>query len=119
MKVFNFAAFAKVFETAMEHHNMTKLAQTLFEPIVSQDFVVNSRGNIYSITPREASDWYNQRKDIPRNIKKAAKDSRIYNHIARYFADDSIQELINPIKETKMHEELLSINNGIRFVKNR
>lgn len=109
MKTYNFASFAKVFETAMEHQNMTKLVQTLFEPIVSQKFVVNSRGNTYSITPREASDWYKQRRDIPKNIKKAAKDPRIYNHIESYFADTSIQELINPIKETKMHEELISL----------
>lgn len=31
MKVFNFAAFARAFGTAMEHKNMTKLAQALFE----------------------------------------------------------------------------------------
>ncbi|MDD6385772.1 hypothetical protein [Lactobacillus equicursoris] len=67
MQVFNYAAYARVFELGVSKPNMTKIARALFEPIFQLDGLVNHVGNIYTMNSKLAKSWYQQRSDIPEN----------------------------------------------------
>lgn len=58
MRVYNYAAYARVLELGISKPNMTKIAKALFKSIVEMEGVVNRVGNPYVITPTEAKNWY-------------------------------------------------------------
>ena len=49
MRIFNYANYYKAFELGVAKPNMTKITRALFEPIVSQEDVVNRNGNPYVV----------------------------------------------------------------------
>lgn len=95
MRIYNYAAFARVFELGVTKPNMTKIAKTLFEPIISLDGVVNRVGNPYVIDSKYAKTWYEQSADIPENIKEAAMRSDLIELIPGYFDDNIIDEVVS------------------------
>lgn len=106
MQIYNYAAFARVFELGITKPNMTKIAQTLFEPIIQLDGVFNRAGNPYSIDSKSAKAWYNQDADIPENIKNAAQRSDLVDTIPGYFYDNIINEIVKPPKDSIMYSKL-------------
>lgn len=109
MRTFNYAAYARTIELGIASPNMTKIAQALFEPIISHEGVVNHLGNPYNIDSKQAKAWYEQTKGIPANIKTAAGLPEIVNSIGDYFSEHIIDELINQMKETAMYSAMLSL----------
>lgn len=107
MQRYNYSSYVKIFATGLSNSNMTEITKKLFEPIISQEFVLNKKGQPYNINSREASDWYNQKRDIPKNIKKAVEKPQIYCHIGEYFQTNIIEKYINPLKESTMYENML------------
>ena len=87
MRTFNYAAYARTIELGIASPNMTKIAQALFEPIISHEGVVNHLGNPYNIDSKQAKAWYEQTKDIPANLKTAAGMPEIVNSIGDYFSE--------------------------------
>ena len=81
MRTFNYAMYARTIELGIASPNMTKIAQSLFEPIISHEGVVNHLGNPYNIDSKQAKAWYEQTKGIPANIKTAAGLLEIVNSI--------------------------------------
>lgn len=49
MRYFNYANYAKTIEIGISNPNMTKIATTLFEPIINRSDVLNQKGNPYHI----------------------------------------------------------------------
>ncbi len=109
MRTFNYAAYARTIELGIASPNMTKIAQALFEPIISHASVVNHRGNPYNIDPKQAKAWYEQTKGIPANIKTAAGLPDIVNSIGDYFSEHIIDELVNQMKEATMYSAMVSL----------
>ena len=109
MRIYNYAAFARVFELGVTKPNMTKIAKALFEPIISLDGVVNRVGNPYVIDPKCAKTWSEQSADIPENIKEAAMRSDLIEHIEGYFDDNIIDEVVSQTKSYAMYSELLKL----------
>lgn len=109
MQVYNYAAFAKVFEIGVTKPNMTKIAKALFEPIVSLDGVVNRVGNLYVIDSKCAKAWYDQSTDIPENLKVAATRPDLLSEIGAYFNDNIIDEIVTQAKASSMYSELLKL----------
>lgn len=66
MRTFNYAAYVRTIELGIASPNMTKIAQALFEPIISHEGVVNHLGNPYNIDSKQAKAWYEQTKDSDR-----------------------------------------------------
>lgn len=109
MRVYNYAAYAKVLELGVSKPNMTKIAKALFKPIVEMEGVVNRAHNPYVITPAMAKSWYEQGTDIPPNIKIAAGKPEIVNGIGDYFSDEIIDNLINQMQESQMYSEMIKL----------
>ena len=109
MRVYNYAAYAKVFEKGVPNPNMTVIAKVLFEPIISMDGVVNRVGNPYVITPTYAKNWYEQHTDIPENIKRASGRPELVNSIADYFSDKIIDVVINQMLESVVYSAMLTL----------
>lgn len=109
MQVYNYAAFARVFEIGVTKPNMTKIAKALFEPIVSLDGVVNRVGNLYVIDSKYAKTWYEQSADIPENIKQAATRTDLLSEIGAYFNDNIIDEIVTQTKAAAMYSALLKL----------
>lgn len=109
MRVFNYAAYAKTIELGIANPNMTMIAKTLFEPIISHSDVLNHVGNPYAITPKQAKAWYEQSADIPANIKSATGLPDIVNAIGDYFSDEIIDGLINQMKESEMYSAMITL----------
>ncbi|MBS5544373.1 MAG: hypothetical protein KHX49_00200 [Lachnospiraceae bacterium] len=109
MQVYNYAAFAKVFELGVTKPNMTKIAKVLFEPIVSLDGVVNRVGNLYVIDSKYAKAWYEQTTDIPENIKQAATRQNLLDNIGAYFNDNIIDEVVSETKAAAMYSALIRL----------
>lgn len=111
MREFNYANYAKTIELGIPNPNMTMIAKCLFEPLITQPGVVNHYGNPYNIDSKQAKAWYNQKNDIPVNLKKAAGNLELINSIGDYFSDNVIDELTINLKESQMH---IAMNNLIR-----
>lgn len=71
MCTFNYATYARTIELGIASPNMTKIAQALFELVISHEGVVNQHGNPYNIDPKQAKAWYEQTRGILANIKTA------------------------------------------------
>lgn len=109
MQVFNYAAYARVFELGVSKPNMTKIARALFEPIFQLDGLVNHVGNIYTMNSKLAKSWYQQRSDIPENIKKATGRPELVNSIGDYFSEKIIDVVINQNQESAMYSAMISL----------
>lgn len=109
MKVYNYAAFARVFELGVTKPNMTKIAQALFEPIVCLDGVFNRVGNLYVIDSKYAKSWYDQSSDIPENIKKAATRKDFLDTIGAYFNDNIVDKIVTQPQSAAMYSALLRL----------
>lgn len=109
MLVYNYAAFARIFELGVTKPNMTKIARALFEPITMLDGVVNRAGNMYVINSKLAKSWYEQSTDIPENIKKAATREDLLDNIGAYFNDNIIDEVVSSTNAPAMYSELLKL----------
>lgn len=112
MREFNYSNYVKALKIGIESPNKTEIARILFEPIICNENVKNQSGNPYTIDSKIAKDWYDQIKDIPRNIKHAAGSPEIVNSIADYFSDKVIDGLINQLKEKEMYEAMLELINN-------
>ena len=109
MQVYNYASFARVFELGVTKPNMTQIAKVLFEPIISLDGVVNRAGNPYVIDSKYAKSWYEQRTDIPKNIKKAAFRGDLLDNIGAYFNDNIVDEIVTQTQSSAMYSALLKL----------
>ena len=109
MRTFNYAAYARTIELGIASPNMTKIAQALFEPIISHEGVVNHLGNPYNIDSKQSKAWYEQTKGIPANIKTAAGLPEIVNSIGDYFSEKIVDDLINQMKESVMYSAMVSL----------
>lgn len=109
MRTFNYAAYARTIELGIASPNMTKIAKALFEPVISHKDVVNHLGNPYTIDPKQAKAWYEQKSDIPANLKVAAGLPDIVNSIGEYFSEKIVDDLINQMKESVMYSAMVSL----------
>lgn len=112
MRIFNYANYYKAFELGVAKPNMTKITRALFEPIVSQEDVVNRNGNPYVVESKYSKAWCNQDTDIPENIKVAAGKQEIVEEIGAYFNDHIVDNLINRMQESQMYSALLNLVNN-------
>ena len=121
MQIYNYAAFARVFELSIIKPNMTKIAQILFEPIIQLDGVFNHAGNPHNIDSKCAKAWYNQDADIPENIKNAAQRFDLVDMIPGYFYYNIIDEIVKPPKayimctDLKKLDQNLTTREGVSF----
>ena len=109
MRTLNYSAFARTIELGIANPNMTKIAQALFEPIITHEGVVNHLGNPYHIDSKQAKAWYEQTRGIPSNIQTAAGIPDIVNTIGDYFSMHIVDVLINQMKESAMYSAMVSL----------
>ena len=109
MQKYNYSSYVEIFILGLSSVNMTEVTQKLFEPIISQEFVLNKSGQPYNINARDASEWYKQKREIPKNIKMAVETPQIYNHIGGYFQSNIIESYLSPLKESVMYENMLDL----------
>lgn len=114
MRYFNYANYAKTIEIGISNPNMTKIATTLFEPIINRSDVLNQKGNPYHIDSKQAKSWYDKVKDIPGPLKRAAGNQDVIGCVIDYFSESVIDTLINPLKEAK--PTLIFMEHDKRFV---
>ena len=109
MRIFNYSNYAKVLEIGASNPNMTKIATSLFEPIINTPYVLNQKGNPYHIDPKQAKAWYEQSKDIPGNIKSVVGNQDIIEATIEYFSENILDGLINQLKESEMYSNMIKL----------
>lgn len=109
MHYFNYANYAKTIEIGISNPNMTKIATSLFEPIINMPYVLNQKGNPYHIDSKHAKAWYDQDADIPGNIKKVAGNMDIINATVDHFSGKILDGLINRFLESKMYSNMIKL----------
>lgn len=109
MHYFNYANYAKTIEIGISNPNMTMIATTLFAPIISRPDILNQKGNPYHIDSKQAKAWYDQTKDIPGPLKKAAGRQDVINEVIDYFSENILDVLINSLKEPEMYSAMIAL----------
>ncbi|MDK2942240.1 MAG: hypothetical protein PWP56_1753 [Acetobacterium sp.] len=109
MHVFNYASYAQTLELGISKPNMTKIAIALFEPIINLEGVLNRNGNPYTITSTMAKALWEQKKDIPENLKIATGSLELINNIGEYFYNHIIDDLVNPLQESQMYSAMVTL----------
>lgn len=109
MRVYNYSSFVKVLCEGIINPNKTKVAQVLFEPVINSKGCLQKNGNPYIIDSKKASMWFNQKVDIPENIKKASETKELYYSIPKYFSDNVFGKLLNSGKTEGMLKSLYEL----------
>lgn len=109
LKVFNYSNYAKIISLGMTRINMTRIAQELFQPIVSRDDVLNQNGEPYCIDSRLAGFWYKKQKEIPKRIKDATSIPEVAASIGNYFEKNILGKLINDLEEKKVTDKMAEL----------
>ena len=108
MEIYNYVSYARAFECGISQPNMTKIAKTLFKPIIDLDGVVNRVGNLYTIDSKLAKSWYDGGR-IPEGIKDGAGRQDLFDSIGDYFASDILGVVTNPAMESAMYSAMIRL----------
>lgn len=109
MRIFNYASYAKAIELGIANPNMTKIATSLFQPIINIPYLRNQKGNPYHIDSKQAKAWYDRANDIPGNIKSIVGNQDVIDATIDCFSENLLDSLINPLQESEMYSNMIAL----------
>ncbi|GAA0753621.1 ABC-three component system protein [Clostridium sartagoforme] len=110
MDILNFSSYARAIEKGMLNPDHTEITRLLLGFIVDRADVTNKNGQQYNIDNPQAHQWWYQKEEIPKNIKKAAGRLDIQATASDYF-DENILNVLSQPKDADTYDALRDLIN--------
>lgn len=108
MAILNFASYAKAIRKGIPNSEQLEVTNLLLGLLINRPGVLNRNREPYHLNSQNTARWWNQKEDIPRNIKNAAARPDVIAEASDYF-DIYILNVLTPPKDGDTYACLLNL----------